>query len=569
MQLSRRDFLRHSSRLAASLGLSTALSGCALRERLPELGSARFTHGVASGDPTPDGMILWTRAVPAAAAESVAIGWELARDEGFARPLRSGVASASAATDFTVKIDVRELQPGTRYYYRFRDATGFSSPGVTRTLPVGQVESLRFAVFSCSNYPAGYFHAYSVASQLPDVDAFLHLGDYIYEYGAGGYATERAAELGREFPADNAGELFSLNDYRRRYALYRSDADLQAMHAAAPMIAVWDDHEIANDTWSDGAQNHGPDEGDFDARRTAAVQAYFEWLPLRPLLPDAQGRIYRGFSFGNLVDLHMLDTRLIGRDQQLAYSDYIDGDTGAMDIEALDRALADPQRSLLGQPQREWLYERLSASSARWQVLGQQILIARMHMPAEMLSNLFRNRGYASAKVVIDELTELKRTLLAGGTLSSEQRRRVQQVLPYNPDAWDGYDAERERLYDHARQAGKSLVVLSGDTHNAWYSALRDRSGIPVGIELGTAGVSSPGMESFLRLDATGAETLADALTVLIDELQYCELAHRGFLEVRFNTDSVRAIWHFIDDITRRDYAVATHQIEYGDVKIG
>ncbi|MEM1435655.1 MAG: alkaline phosphatase D family protein, partial [Pseudomonadota bacterium] len=370
MPISRRDFLRYSSSLTATLSLSTALSGCTLRGQLEALSSARFAHGVASGDPSADGMVLWTRAEPKNGREPLTVGWELALDERFTTPLRSGVATTSAATDFTVKIDVRELDPGTAYYYRFRAATEFSGVGRTRTLPVGAVESLRLAVFSCSNYPAGYFHAYDVASRLPDVDVFLHLGDYFYEYGAGGYATERAAELGREFPSDNAGELYSLTDYRRRYALYRSDRDLQAMHAAAPMIAVWDDHEIANDTWTDGAQNHGPDEGDFATRKAAAVQAYFEWLPLRPLTPDAEGRIYRSFTFGDLVDLHMLDTRLIGRDQQLEYGAYVDADSGAMDAAGLGRDLAAPDRSLLGPAQRSWLNDRLADSQARWQVLG-------------------------------------------------------------------------------------------------------------------------------------------------------------------------------------------------------
>ena len=474
--------------------------------------------------------------------------------------IRSGVVATSAEHDFTAKVDVRDLDPGASYYYRFLSRSVTSATGQTRTLPTGRLDSLRMAVFSCSNYPAGYFHAYGEASRLPDVDVFVHLGDYFYEYGAGGYATERAAELGRELPADNAGELFTLTDYRRRYALYRTDADLQAMHARAAMIAVWDDHEIANDTWREGAQNHGPDEGDFDQRKAAAVQAYFEWLPLRPIRPHAQGRIYRSFDFGDLLSLHMLDTRLIGRDQQLEFSHFVDEETGDMDSEAFREALS-TDRSLLGTTQREWLSEKLAASPAHWQVLGQQILMARMHMPASMLSSLFAERDFANAEALIDELARDKAALLAGEELPVERQRRIAQALPYNLDAWDGYPVERERLYAVARELGKELIVLAGDTHNAWHSTLHDRSGNTVGVEFATPGVSSPGMESYLSLDNEAAQALERALTVLIDELEYCQLYNRGFLDVRFSRDEIQARWHFVDDVTRRDYSMTVKEL--------
>jgi alkaline phosphatase D len=558
---SRRRFLRYSAAAAGSLWMSTAVSGCKGLPRRSSLSAARFEHGVASGDPLADAVVLWTRAVPQAGdAAGVKLGWELAADPGFERILRGGEVSTDRARDYTVKIDVRELDAGRDYYYRFYTATSESPVGRARTLPSGRVEQLRMAVFSCSNYPAGYFHPYAEASRLENLDVWLHLGDYIYEYGSGGYATERAAELGRDFAADNSGELLTLDDYRRRYALYRSDPDLQAMHAAAPCIAVWDDHEIANDTWREGAQNHSPEEGDFALRRDAAVQAYFEWLPIRPLVPDASGAIYRGFDFGDLVSLHMLDTRLIGRDRQLEYAEFIDPDSGAMDVTTLGRELRDPGRSLLGDAQRDWLRQRFASSPGRWQVLGQQVLMARMVLPGEMLRSLFAGGGYERSEALIRELAELKAAAAAGHTLAEGDLHRLRTALPYNLDAWDGYPAEREQVYAAARDAGRSLVVLAGDTHNAWYSRLRAADGALVGVELGTSSVSSPGMESYLRLDAAQASALARSMPLLIDELDWCELHSRGFLEVRFTPEEAHATWHFVDGVQQRDYRVSRHE---------
>ncbi|MEQ8514219.1 MAG: alkaline phosphatase D family protein, partial [Chromatocurvus sp.] len=279
---SRRDFLRVSSLLGGAVVLSTALSGRAASAGRETLSAATFAHGIASGDPLSDGVILWTRATPEGSPSRLKLVWELSADEDFGEILRSGEVEAEAARDYTVKIDVRELAPGKVYFYRFVSATDQSDAGRAKTLPAAGVAAVRLAVMSCSNYPAGYFHVYREASRIEDLDAFVHLGDYIYEYGASGYATERAQELGRLYPGNNAGELYSLTDYRRRYALYRSDADLQAMHAAAPCIAVWDDHEVANDAWRHGAENHSAGEGDFAARKLAAVQAWYEWLPVRP-----------------------------------------------------------------------------------------------------------------------------------------------------------------------------------------------------------------------------------------------------------------------------------------------
>lgn len=549
MPFSRRDLLRYSLALGSTITVSTTLSGCARITQRNNLSDARFLHGVASGDPESGALMLWTRADGKSDGD-LRIAWELAADSAFDTVLRSGEVVTGMDRDNTIKVDVRELAPGTEYFYRFISRDQVSPVGRGKTLPVGNVDSLRLVVFSCSNYPAGFFHAYRQAGELPGVDAFLHLGDYFYEYGMGGYATERAEELGRALPADNAGELFTLQDYRRRYALYRRDADLQAMHAAAPMIAVWDDHEIANDTWLHGAQNHSPDEGDFETRKAAAVQAYFEWLPLRPAQPDRTGRIYRRFEFGDLLSLHMLDTRLIGRDRQLEYAHYFDRETGELDSARFRSDLADGARSLLGEEQRQWLYDGLATSDAQWQVLGQQILMARMTMPAVLLNQMFARRDDPAVQDLIAELVADKQALQAGEVLPEERAQRLRQALPYNLDAWDGYPVERERLYAVAKSLGKQLVVLAGDTHNAWSSDLHDAQGDLVGVEFATHSVSSPGMESYVGLTSESGARIAQALPVLIDELQYCQLTDRGFMELNVRRDEVRVSWHFLDDVT-------------------
>lgn len=550
---SRRDFLRVSSLLSSGVVLSTALSGRSAFAQQPALSAATFAHGVASGDPLSDGIILWTRATPDGEPASLTLAWELAEDDAFLDVLRSGTVEATAERDYTVKIDVRELEAGKTYYYRFTSATSESGAGRAKTLPVAGVAAVKLAVLSCSNYPAGYFHVYREASRIEDLDAFVHLGDYIYEYGATGYATERAQALGRELPDNNAGELYTLADYRRRYALYRSDDDLQAMHAAAPCIAVWDDHEVANDTWRDGAENHSADEGDFDARKLAAVQAWHEWLPVRPPAGEPSEQIYRSFDFGGLLALHMLDTRIIARDKQLDYADYRDPETGQMDAEGFTADLSRADRALLGDSQLAWLGAQLAGSSATWQVLGQQVLMARMFMPAEVLGA----ESYQDIPPRLEALAVLKSRLLSGESLSEQDLARLQRVTPYNLDAWDGYPAEREKLYAMAQQTGKQIVSLAGDTHNAWYSQLTDRYGNPRGFELATSSVTSPGMEVYFQMNADTAERLAEGLTLLIDDLQYCNLHQRGFLTLTATAADLQAEWTFIDSVHAREYRIA------------
>ncbi|MEG2637589.1 MAG: alkaline phosphatase D family protein, partial [Acinetobacter sp.] len=216
-----------------------------------------------------------------------------------------------------------------------------------------------------------------------ELDAIIHLGDYIYEYGQGGYATGDAEKLGRTFAAGNESEIIKLDDYRKRYALYRLDVDLQAAHHRHPFIVIWDDHELANDAWKDGAGNHQSNEGPFLDRKLAALQAYFEWMPIRPVSETDHLNIYRQFDFGTLVQLTMLDTRILARDKQLDYVDYMTA--SGMDLARFQADLTSTTRTLVGYTQRDWLQQKLAQSTATWNVLGQQVLMSKMLIPAELL----------------------------------------------------------------------------------------------------------------------------------------------------------------------------------------
>ena len=396
-----------ASTLLAALASCTGAAPSA--DRAPDV----FQHGVASGDPLSDRVILWTRVSPPAGNRQgpVLVRWRLARDVGMEDPVAWGSVTTGPRRDFTVKIDAVGLVSGQTYYYQFAANENASPVGRTRTLPEGPVERVRLAFASCANYPQGYFNAYRGIAARADLDAVLHLGDYFYEYADGVYGD--GSRLGRS--PDPPREVVTLADYRTRHAQYKSDRDLQELHRQHPVIAIWDDHESANDSWRGGAQNHDPDqgEGEWAARKAAAVRAYLEWMPVRETgARDEAGRIYRHFAFGDLVDLVMLDTRLAGRDQPAARGD----------LESID----DPARTLLGDAQEAWFLGTLSASAERgatWRVVGQQVLFSPLALAGERV----------------------------------------------NPDAWDGYRASRRRVLDHLeRNRIDNVILLTGDIHSSW-----------------------------------------------------------------------------------------------------
>ncbi|MEQ6884979.1 alkaline phosphatase D family protein [Salicola sp. Rm-C-2C1-2] len=545
-RLTRRDFIRGSAYALGAFAVSSSLQGCLdSSDQQP----ARFEQGVASGDPLQDRVIIWTRAVPlsSGANEGIEVNYEVAEDEAFTNVIRNGSQTVTADHDYTLKVDVQRLKPGKTYFYRFSAGGNTSETGKTRTLPEGSVDQVRLAVVSCSNYPAGYFHAYGEIAKESELDAFVHLGDYLYEYGAGEYATEDAQALGRV--PDPAKELITLADYRARYAQYRSDGDLKTLHRTLPMIAVWDDHEVANDAWRKGAENHeeSDGEGDYAVRKREALQAYFEWMPVRPVQANDQA-IYRSFDFGNLVSLHMLDTRIIGREEPYALGDFVT-DQG-FDGEKFAAQVGDENRTLLGAEQLNWLKNRMGGSNATWQVLGQQVLMGRMEWPAELLTQ-------GPDPESLSELATIKQRILnSDESVTKEEKARVQNVLPYNLDAWDGYIAERERVLGTALKADKNLVVLAGDTHNAWANDLTTGAGENVGAEFATSSISSPGLESYLKLAENQIPSVEAAFQLLIDNLRYTNVSQRGYMVVTFTEDNARADWRFVTTIKADEYSV-------------
>jgi alkaline phosphatase D len=536
---SRRSFIRSFS-LGTVAVSALPLSACGGGD---DHQPVSYAHGVASGDPLSDRVILWTR-ITTAGSNELEVGWMVAEDAAFANKVTVGSTRTGPASDFTVKVDATGLAPNRSYYYCF-SCEGTTSPvGRTKTLPTGAVARVRFAVFSCSNYPAGYFNVYGDAAKFDDIDVALHLGDYIYEYAAGGYASQNAATLNRV--SQPANEIITLTDYRRRYQQYRTDPDLQAVHARLPFIAVWDDHELSNDTWREGAENHDPaTEGLWAGRRQMAIQAYHEWMPIR--VPDAArpDRIYRSFDFGNLLSLHMLDTRVIGRDKQLALASYVGADR-SFNAAAFTADVSSPTRQLMGAEQTAWLQSQMNKSTATWQVLGQQVLMARMLLPAPMVLGTV---GYPAYFAIAAKLK-------AGQALTATEQQQLDAAkVPYNLDAWDGYQAARESVLNMARSQNKNLVVLAGDTHNAWASDLADVNGQAVGVEFGVPAVTSPGFETYFPTIAPA--TVAAGMEQLIGPLQYAETISRGFVVLTVTPTETRADYRYVSTIASKTYTAA------------
>ncbi len=382
-----------------------------------------FYHGVASGDPLADRVIIWTRVTPdTLTSEAVAGRWTVATDPQLQQVVREGDFVTDAEHDYTVKVDVDELEAGMTYYYGFTALNRNSLTGRTKTTPTGtQSDHLRFGVVSCSNFQAGYFNAYARLAERNDLDAVVHLGDYIYEYANFVYGN---AEVWDDRLIEPDREIVSLEDYRARYSTYRLDPDLRHLHQQHGIIAVWDDHESANDSYEDGASNHQDFEGSWQARKDRSRQAYFEWMPIRD---PGDRSIYRNLSYGELADLILLDTRLEGRDRQIP--------------DVTDPALQAADRTMLGASQKTWLLDQLTISTAKYKLLASQVIFSEFHV------------GWSGA--------------LAG--LSFEE------VESGFLDIWDGYPAERRQLTTFLRDNElEDVVVLSGDFHTGFAFEVAD-----------------------------------------------------------------------------------------------
>ncbi len=523
--MKRRNFLRAAAGSAAATWLPwSAAAGESTADDV-------FRHGVASGDPLPDGFILWTR-VSGLDRKRVRVRWRVATDPEFSNIVAKGKARTGPERDYTVKVDVRGLEAGQTYFYGFSAAAEDSPTGRTRTLPGGGLESANFAVVSCSNFPYGYFHVYRDIAEQQDLDAVIHLGDYLYEYGMGGYATEYAEHLGRM--PEPPGETVTLADYRARHAQYKADPDSRAMHASLPLIAVWDDHEITNDAWRNGAENHDESEGNWQERVHAAVQAYFEWMPIRGEANGVDTRIYREFSYGDLLTLVMLDTRLVGRDAQPDAA-------GESDPEVIGARMQDPERQLLGSEQEAWLAGTLDRATSTWQVIGQQVLVAPLRTPdLEPLLDL--DKGSGLPREMLEQLVAVSKS-----------------GPPMILDTWNGYPVARERFLATLARYADNPVVLTGDMHTSSASNLVPRGGsAPVAVELMTTSVTSPGLNDYLPQVRPNA--VQEATLEFNPPLRYLETSRRGWLAVRLTHERCEAEWHLVDTVHREDYTVSVDQ---------
>jgi len=527
LDITRRRLIRSGALVAGGM----LLPGRVRAANAPTTG---FTHSVASGEPGPHSMLLWTRYV--GVDDRPVLRAEVAADSSFATVLRSREVSANGASDGCAKVVVDGLKPATTYFYRFVAPDGSHSPvGRTRTLPVGPLAQYKLAVFSCSNIGFGWFNAYGHAAKRDDLDLVVHLGDYLYEYQRGEYPTTAETAPGRLVEPVN--EIVTLADYRTRYASYRDDPDLQELHRLFPWVAIWDDHEFANDAWMGGAENHdGKTEGDWFARKAAAKQAHSEWLPV-------SGRPYQRYDIGDLLSLITLDTRVEGRDKQLEMFSAVKGSTDpkAALVAFRDGPWSDPKRNLLGAAQEQWLGETLKTSvkrGAKWQVVAQQIVMGEVKLPPAALGWLAPDADKNIAGFV-------KIGVLAGSI-----------NLPFNMDSWDGYPAARTRLYKLAQGAKANLVVLSGDSHNAWANDLT-LGGKPMGVEFAGQGVTSPGFESVLAIDPKKA---AADMAAFNPGLKWCDLSRRGYLTVTLTPDAARSDWVLLDTIRAKSLATVAGQ---------
>jgi alkaline phosphatase D len=471
------------------------------QQRATAAGGARFQHGVASGDPLADRLILWTRVTPSdpSITQLVDVRWRIGVDPQLRRIVSSGTARTSAARDYTVKVDVGGLVPGATYYYAFDAAGEQSAIGRTKTFPLNGADRMRVALVSCSNYPAGFFNVYRCIANRPDLDAVVHVGDYIYEFGEGEYGAGAAIDRVPEPPR----EAFTLADYRLRYATYRTDPDLQEAHRQFPFVLVWDDHEMTNDAWSGGGINHNPERGEglWATRQAAAYKAYLEWMPIREST-ETGIHLYRTFRYGTLVDLVMIDTRGL-RDRQVAGNNV--------------NALADPRRTLMGATQQAWMFDQIRASqraNTPWTLLGQQVLFAPVTLPGTRVGNT---------------------------------------------DAWDGYQAQRDRVLDFIeREKMRSLVILTGDAHSSWgldvprnpWNGYRSATGEgSLAVELVTPAISSPPPAMFTGGDD---KDMAAAIRVALPHLKLLDGIQRGFVIIDLTPQLMRADWYFVPDVRVR-----------------
>lgn len=471
-----------------------------------------FYHGVASGDPLSDAVIIWTRVTPEDSLPQIEVRWMISESSDFSTIEHEGMEKTSPAQDYTVKVDVSGLEAGTQYFYRFIALGDTSIVGKTRTSPISGIEEVRLGVVSCSNYEWGYFTAYKKLAEK-ELDAVLHLGDYIYEYGPGSYGDTTLNRL--HYPKK---EVITLADYRLRYSQYRLDPDLRLAHQNHAFITIWDDHEIANDSYVGGAQNHQEGEGDYNIRREAARKAYYEWLPVR-----ASENLYRKFNYGELVDLIMLDERLAGR---TAPADSLN-----------DPTLSDSTHSMLGTEQLDWFNEQLTSSEATWKVIGNQVIYS------------YLDWGWPGFNI--------------------------------NLDSWDGYPLEQIKIANLIRDKSiKNVVFVTGDTHSSWafevsidpFNDYDQRTGEGAfAVEFGTTSINSANSNERSPDDSVRAHEERIVNSPINPHLKFANLRDHGYLVLTLTQEEAKADWYYVESVikkTDKEVLAKSISVQKGSTKL-
>ncbi len=554
--------------LAALAGGLTGISSLWPASEADAQEAPSFIHGVASGDPKSDRVIIWSR-LSGVTTDSPVL-YVMATDPGLSNPVDFGLVEASAANDFTVKVDCQGLTPGNDYYYGFFFKGAASPIGKTKTLPVGAVDKAKFAVFSCSNFIKGYFNVYKQAQSVGDMDALIHLGDIIYEYEPGGFGTP-ALSLGlvtevREDQLSPVNETVSVADYRLRYAADREDSDFADLLAMAPIIPIWDDHEVTNDTFEAGAENHQPEtEGDFFERRANAIQVYYEWLPVR--VPESGDLLARpqSFDWGDLARLIVIDTRLAARDEQFLAEDTdqligILSNPGPDGSFPLDVTPEGEPRTLMGPEQEAFVLNEAATSTQTWQIFANQTLFFFQSSIDFINSELLTPEATTEVLAGLDAIF---------GPGTGETFAALGAAALPNPvafDSWTGYPSAKARFYATLASC-TNPVILTGDTHNSWAANLSipgpDGAPTPMGVEFATPAVSSPGLEESLFIDPPllSALFLESAPNAPFDELMYSQTNLRGFMVVDVTPERVRTEWILVDTVFSQDFTAFTDNV--------
>ena len=521
--------------LAGGLGSSSASAASSRAKRY-------FRHGVASGDPEPNAVLIWTRVTPTEASTPgsgrgprAKVRWEVATDKRFRRVVRRGTFATGPGRDHTVKVDVTRLKPATWYHYRFFYDGVASRAGRTRTAPSRHalVNNLRLGVVSCANLQAGWFSAYRGLAARDDLHAVLHLGDYLYEYGPGRYGYGSDNEDIRKH--EPAREMVGLADYRQRHAQYKTDPDLQDLHAKYAWIVTWDDHESTNDAWREGAENHTPGsgdggEGDWRVRRARSHRAYDEWMPVRMDGTAALGdgsRLYRRLRFGKLAELSMLDLRTY-RDQQVST-------TAPSPVPQPEGDVSDPDRTITGRRQMEWLKDSLRRDTPQWKVIGNPVMIAPVtfaSLPKDLISP-------------VNDVTGLL----------------PEDGLPYNVDQWDGYTDDRREVFAHIRDHGiKDALFVTGDIHSGWACELPyDVSTYPAvpgsaGVEFVCSSVTSNNLKDITNTPPrTTSVAIEEGIKANNRHIKYLNFDDHGFSVLDLTPKRAQMDWFVIGDRRDRD----------------